>query len=530
MRINFLDLIIKDLNVPIELDNVEQYLKACSIELEISIENISLIKILSKELDFRNNKQFYYILTLAVKLPDSFDNSKNFQKYIETAEPSKKKLNIKEQPIIIGFGPAGMFAALELISYGLKPVIFERGKQIEERSADVKKFILEGPLNPNSNIQFGEGGAGSFSDGKLFSRRNKNTYQVKRVLDTFIKFGAPEEIAYISKPHLGTDVLSKIVTNIRNYILNNGGEIHYKSKLTGLIVADQTANGVLINNDKEYYSTDIYLAIGHSARDTIEMIFNQDVYVEQKPIQVGVRMEHPAKLINQIRYGNKYQDFQSLGAAVYSLNYTDKSKKRGVYTFCMCPGGEIINASSDHGMLVLNGMSSSDRSSDYSNAAIVVACHTDDYKSDHPLAGIEFQKDIERRTFKAGGENWSVPAQNLEDFIIGRSSNKLNETSYKMGTTAFELKDLFPEFVNEFLLSAFNKWKQDEPLFISSQAILLGSETRTTSPVKIKRNNNFESVKMKNLHPIGEGSGYTSGIVSSAVDAVKAVNVNCEIN
>jgi len=348
-----LNLIIKDLNIPVELDNAEHYLKACSAELKTNIKNILLIKILSKELDFRNKEQFYYILTLAVNVPDSFDNNKNLQEYIKTTESSRKKFYINERPIIIGFGPAGMFAALELISHGLKPVVFERGKKIEDRSLDVKQFILECQLKQDSNIQFGEGGAGSYSDGKLFSRRNKNTHQVKRVLDTFIKFGAPEEIAYISKPHLGTDVLCKIVTNIRNYLLNHGADIHYNSKFTGLILAEQAAKGVIINNDREYHSTDIYLAIGHSARDTFEVIFKQDVSVVQKPIQVGVRMEHPAKLINQIRYGNKYQDFPGIGAAVYSLNYTDKLKKRGVYTFCMCPGGEIINASSDHGMLVL---------------------------------------------------------------------------------------------------------------------------------------------------------------------------------
>lgn len=518
-----MDLIIKDLKVPVELDNTQEYLKACSIELEIGTKNISLIKILSKELGFRNKEQFYTILTLAVQVPDFFVNSKNFQQYVETPKPSRKKFKLQECPIIIGFGPAGMFAALELISCGLKPVIFERGKKIEERSLDVKQFMLEKQLNPDSNIQFGEGGAGAYSDGKLFSRRNKNTLQVKKVLDTFIKFGAPEEIAYISKPHLGTDVLCKIVEKIRNYLLDQGAEIHYNSKLTGLLISDETAKGVIINGDREVYSSDIYLAIGHSARDTFEMIFDQDIKLEQKSIQVGVRMEHPSKLINQIRYGNKYADFPGIGAAVYSLNYTDKSKKRGVYTFCMCPGGEIINASSSLEMMVLNGMSNSDRSSDFSNAAIVVSCHTDDYHSDHPLAGIEFQKQIERRTYQAGGGNWSVPAQNLEDFMAGRSSNMLNKNSYKMDSTAFELKELFPGFVNELLLAAFNKWKQDEPLFISPQAILFGSETRTSSPVKICRKSNFESVNIKNLYPIGEGSGYTSGIVSSAVDAVKSV-------
>jgi len=265
--------------------------------------------------------------------------------------------------------------------------------------------------------------------------------------------------------------------------------------------------------------------VGHSARDTFEMMYKNGIAVEQKPIFVGVRMEHPTELINLIRYGNKYKDFPGLGAAAYSFNYTDRKKKRGVYTFCMCPGGEILNASSEESTMVLNGMSNSGRSSAFSNAAIVVSCHTDDYKSANPLAGMEFQKKIERRTFQAGGGNWAVPAQNLEDFLGGRNSGSLNENSYKMGTVAFNLKDLFPEFINELLLAAFNKWKEEEPLFVSRQAILFGAETRTSSPVRIKRNNNCESVTIKNLYPIGEGSGYTGGITSSAADAIKAVDM-----
>ena len=371
------------------------------------------------------------------------------------------------------------------------------GKRIEERSIDVQRFILERKLDPESNIQFGEGGAGSFSDGKLFSRRNRNTGYVNRVLDTFIKFGAPEEIGYISKPHLGTDVLCRIVANIRDYILEQGGQISYSSKMTDLLISEEKACGVVINGDQEYHSSDIYLAVGHSARDTFEMFYKKGVAVEQKPFFVGVRVEHPVELINLMRYGNKYKNFPGIGAAAYSFNYTDQGKKRGVYTFCMCPGGEILNASSEEGMMVLNGMSYSSRASAFSNAAIVVTCHTDDYKSDNPLAGMEFQKEIERRTFQAGDGKWAVPAQNLKDFLGGRSSDRLNKNSYKMGTVATDLNELFPEFISESLLAAFNKWKEEEPLFVSRQAILFGSETRTSSPVRIKRNKNYESVNIK---------------------------------
>ncbi|MCP4632139.1 MAG: dehydrogenase, partial [candidate division Zixibacteria bacterium] len=337
-------------------------------------KNLKIVKILSKELDLGNKEQFYYKISIVVRISGSFDNKEKFSEYIERAGEIKKPVNIKERPIIIGFGPAGMFAALWLLDYGIKPIIFERGKRIEERALDVQRFILERKLDAESNIQFGEGGAGSFSDGKLFSRRNRNTVYVNRVLDTFIKFGAPEEIGYISKPHLGTDVLCRIVANIRNYILERGGRIHYSSKITDLLISKGRARGVEINGDQKHYSSDVYLAVGHSARDTYEMICKKGIAVEQKSIMVGVRIEHPVELINLIRYGDRYKDFPGIGAAAYSFNYTDRKKKRGVYTFCMCPGGEILNASSEEGMMVLNGMSYSGRSSAFSNSAIVVSC------------------------------------------------------------------------------------------------------------------------------------------------------------
>ncbi len=519
-----MDLILNNLHIPVEQDTPDQYVRAASKKLGMSGHHFKIVKILSKELDLSNKEQFLYKISIVVRTTHSSVNKKNFSEYIERTEAIKKPNPGKERPIIIGFGPAGMFAALELLAYGIQPIIFERGKRIEDRSLDVQRFILKRKIDPESNIQFGEGGAGSFSDGKLFSRRNRNTGYVNRVLDTFIKFGAPKEIGYISKPHLGTDVLCRIVANIRNYILKQGGQIHYRSKMTDLLISEEKACGVVINKDREYHSSAIYLAVGHSARDTFEMMHKNGIAVEQKPIWVGVRLEHPAACINRMRYGDKYKDFPGFGAAAYSFNYTDRGKKRGVHTFCMCPGGEIINASSDEGLMVLNGMSYSGRSSAFSNAAIVVTCHTDDYKSESPLAGMEFQKKIERLTFQAGGGNWAVPAQNLEDFIRGRQSGRLLENSYKMGTVPANLKKLFPDFITESLLAAFYKWKEEEPLFVSRHAILLGSETRTSSPVRIKRNKNYESVNLKNLYPIGEGSGYTGGITSSATDAMKAVD------
>lgn len=520
-----MDLILNNLRIPVEKDGIDDYIITASQNLNISKDDIKFIKILGKSLDARGKRQFYYEISIVVSVPDSFENKDNLPVYTDKIKADIKPLKLKDRPIIIGFGPAGIFAALELIDRGIKPIIFERGKKIEDRAIDVQKLIKERALDTESNIQFGEGGAGSYSDGKLFSRI-KNSEYVDRVLDTFIKFGAPEEILYISKPHLGTDVLCRIVINMRNYILERGGEIYFSSKMTDMLIADGKLLGVVINGEKEYRSSVVYLAVGHSARDTFELAHKKNIAIEQKPIAVGMRIEHPAEIINLIRYGNKYQNFPGIGAANYSFTHTDRKIRRGIYTFCMCPGGEVLNASSENGMLAVNGMSYMARSSAFSNAAIVATCNTADYGSTHPMAGIEFQRNIERKAFKAGGENWKVPAQNLTDFLAGQVSGELNVNSYKMGSVAADMKEIFPKFLSESLLIAFNKWKGDCPLFVSKHAVLLGAETRTSCPVRIRRGENYESVNIKNLYPIGEGSGYSGGITSSAVDAIKAVEVS----
>lgn len=523
-----MNLIITNLRIPIENDGVEEYIKAASKKMKIGKDNISITKILSKDLNIKDKNQFFYSMSLVVRVDDTLQNLPKFPIYTKDLQPiqgNRKLTESKDRPIVVGFGPAGMFAALELIDCGLKPLIFERGKQIDERSIDVQGFLKKRKLNPESNIQFGEGGAGSFSDGKLFSRRNKNTSYVNRVLKTFVKFGAPAEIEYISKPHLGTDVLRKIVRNIRTHIQARGGDIFYNARMTDLLITKGRAQGIRINNDREYLSTSIYLALGHSARDTFTLLQQKDVALEQRPISVGVRVEHPMETINLMRYGRKYLNYPGLGAATYSLNYTNKKIKKGVYTFCMCPGGEIINASSSQGMLVLNGMSYSSRSLPWSNAALAVTCHTADYLNDDPLAGITFQQQIERKAFNAGGGNWAAPAQNLLDFLAGTSSALINENSYKMGVTPADMHDILPAFAIELLQDAFSRWKDEVPLFISQSAVLMAAETRTSSPVRITRNAQFESINIKNLFPIGEGAGYTGGITSSAADGLRAVSI-----
>jgi len=483
---------------------------------------LHIVKILNKTLDARDQKQFYYVLSLVVQTSDSFENKDNLPLYTETPAKKTESKAGTDRPLIIGFGPAGMFAALELIAYGQKPIIFERGKKLEERSLDVQKLRKEKVLDPESNIQFGEGGAGSYSDGKLFSRK-VNTAYINKVLDTFIRFGAPEEIGYVAKPHLGTDVLCKIVLNIRNYVLEHGGEIHYQSKMTDMLLSGDAVVGVVINNEKEYQCSSLYLAVGNSARDTFLLLQRKGIALEQKPVSVGVRVEHPVEIINHMRYGDKYADFSGIGAATYSLNYTDRKIGRGVYTFCMCPGGEVINASSEQGALVVNGMSYSQRASEFSNAAIVVTCQPRDYCSTDPLAGIELQKDIEQKAFLAGGGTWAVPAQNLLDFLGQKVSARLNKNSCATGTASVNMHEIFPAFVNDALKAAFLTWEKTYPAFVSSHAIVIGAETRTTAPLRMLRKEKFESVNIRNLYPIGEGAGYTNGITSSAADAIKAV-------
>ncbi len=518
-----MDLIINNLPIPIEDDGGAAYLAAAAKKMKIGAGDISIVKLLSKALDLRSQEQFFYKLAVVVTVSDSFINRQGFAVYSAPVKEAVMPAGSKERPLVVGFGPAGMFAALELIEHGLKPIIFERGKKIEERSLDVESFIKERRLNPESNIQFGEGGAGSYSDGKLFSRRNNNTSAVNRVLQTLVKFGAPAEIEYISKPHLGTDVLCTIVGNIRRYILARGGEIFYQSRMTDILITAGQVAGLIINDEQEFLSSRIYLALGHSARDTMAMMAGKGIAMEQKPIFVGVRVEHPVETINLMRYGDKYVDYPALGAATYSLNYTDRSIKRGVYTFCMCPGGEVVNASSQQGRLVLNGMSYSRRDSPFSNAALVVTCHASDYGGGGVLAGLEFQKKIEGKAFLAGGGNWMAPAQNLLDFLGKKGGDGIVENSYRMGVVEADLQEIFPSFVTQGLRAAFAKWKEQVPLFVSSQAILLAAETRTSSPVRISRDDNFQSVNTRGLYPLGEGAGYTGGITSSAADAIRAV-------
>ena len=515
-------LTVGGLRLRVEAASEALWPEAAAAALGLGEKEIRIVKVLGKALDLADPQQFYYELTLAVAVPADYANSRNFPVYIAAAKPASSRPALRDRPVVVGFGPAGMFAALELIERGLKPIILERGKKIEQRSADVLRFVEGRILDPESNIQFGEGGAGAYSDGKLFSRANNSSYAAK-VLETFVRFGAPPEIAYTAKPHVGTDVLCAIVRNIRAHVLGHGGEIRYGARVTDIAVSGGRAAGVVVNGQAELGASRIYLAIGHSARDTFELLERKGAALERRGIAVGVRIEHPAAAIDLFRYGAKYQAYPGLGAATYSLNHTNRATGRGVYTFCMCPGGEVVNAASGQGLLAVNGMSYAARASAFSNAALVATCRPDDYKGEGPLAGFAFQEGIERAAFNAGGGTWAVPAQNLMDFLRGGASGKVLKNSCKIGTAAADLRALLPEFVTAELLTAFDSFKKTYPAYVSEQAVLLAPETRTSCPVKVVRGEDYCALNIGNLYPIGEGAGYAGGITSSAIDAIKGV-------
>lgn len=507
-----MELVIHNLKITLEDDNPDVYKQLALDKLGLPADDLVDYKVLRKSLDARDKNQLYYNLSIQATVPNNYKNKKRFPWAKQKPAELDQIRKLPAQPIIVGMGPAGIFAALTFLEHGVKPIIFERGKKVEERLQDIANLEKNRDLNPESNTQFGEGGAGTYSDGKLTTRIKEVGY-VTKVLETLVKFGAPEEITYSNKPHLGTDKLSQIVKRIREHIIKSGGEINFSSKVSDLIIKDGKAIGVEINGQQKHYSETIILAIGHSARDTYQLLLDKGISLEQKPFALGVRIEHPVEVINQMQYGPKYYNHPKLGPADYFLSHN------GVFTFCMCPGGEIVNASSEQGHLTLNGMSSSERNSPYSNAAIVSKVATADFGSDHPLAGIELQRTIEKKSFF----DWLAPAQNLSDFLAKKQSTKLIPNSYKIGTVPTQLSEILPDFVTANIISAFSHWRSRFAHFVSDQAVLLATESRTSSPVRITRQADHQSVSHANLYPIGEGSGYAGGITSSAVDAIKTV-------
>ncbi|SAL18799.1 FAD dependent oxidoreductase [Caballeronia choica] len=431
--------------------------------------------------------------------------------------PEKSNL---PRPVVIGMGPCGLFAGLILAQMGFRPIILERGKAVRERTKDTWGLWRKNVLNPESNVQFGEGGAGTFSDGKLYSQIKDPKHYGRKVLDEFVKAGAPDDILYLSRPHIGTFRLVSMVEKMRATIHQLGGEVRFESRVEDIQIEHGKVRGLTLANGETLRCDHVVLAVGHSARDTFQMLHDRDVYMESKPYSLGFRIEHPQGVIDRSRFG-KFAGHKLLGAADYKLVH-HCSNGRAVYSFCMCPGGTVVAAASEPGRVVTNGMSQYSRNERNANAGIVVGITPDDFPGG-PLAGIEFQRKWEERAFELGGGDYSAPAQLVGDFIAGRPSTSLGsvEPSYKPGVRPTDLSTALPDYVIEAIREALPQLDKKIPGFAMHDAVLTGVETRTSSPIRVRRKDDFQSVNVEGLYPAGEGAGYAGGIYSAAIDGIE---------
>ena len=424
------------------------------------------------------------------------------------------------RPIVVGFGPCGIFAALVLAQMGFKPIVLERGKAVRERTKDTWGLWRKHVLNPESNVQFGEGGAGTFSDGKLYSQIKDPKHYGRKVLTEFVKAGAPEEIMYVSKPHIGTFRLVGMVETMRHEIEELGGEIRFEQRVTDVLIEAGHIRGVVLASGETLRSDHVILALGHSARDTFEMLHARGVTMEAKPFSVGFRIEHPQSLIDKARLGSNAGN-PLLGAADYKLVHHAKNG-RSVYSFCMCPGGTVVAAASEPNCVVTNGMSQYSRNERNANAGIVVGITPEDYPGG-PLAGIELQRELESRAFELGGGNYDAPGQLVGDFLAGKPSTQLGsvEPSYQPGVRLTDLASVLPDYAIEAIREALPAFDQQIKGFAMADAVLTGVETRTSSPLRITRGGDYQSLNVKGLYPAGEGAGYAGGILSAGVDGIR---------
>ena len=431
-------------------------------------------------------------------------------------------VDLTERPLVIGFGPCGLFAALTLAQMGFKPIVLERGKEVRARTKDTWALWRNKVLTPESNVQFGEGGAGLFSDGKLYSQIKDPKFYGRKVMHEFIRAGAPEEIMYVSKPHIGTFRLTGVVSTMREEIRALGGEVHFESKVADFLIEDGRIQGVTLADGEQFRSRYVVLALGHSARDTFRKIHKRGVYVEAKPFAVGFRIEHPQSLIDKARLG-KYAGHPDLGAADYKLVYHAKNG-RAVYSFCMCPGGTVVAATSEPHRVVTNGMSQYSRNERNANAGIVVGITPEEDFPGGPLAGVELQEKLESLAYELGGSDYCAPGQLVGDFIRNKASSEFGEVepSYKPGVLLGDLTPSLPSYAIEAIREALPEFGKQIRGFDRDDAILTGIETRTSSPVRIKRDNDsLQSINTRGLYPAGEGAGYAGGILSAGVDGIK---------
>ncbi|RLJ67358.1 hypothetical protein CLV86_0856 [Lacinutrix venerupis] len=505
---------VKDIQLRLTLKDEERsdilVLKAAQY-LNIPKNDITGIKILRKSIDARKPK-----IILNYKL----------SVYIKEALPetSKYQFNYKDvskaKPVhIIGFGPAGMYAALRCIELGFKPIVLERGKNVQDRRRDLKAINQDHFVNEDSNYCFGEGGAGTYSDGKLYTRSLKRG-DVRKIFENLVFHGATDQILVDAHPHIGTNKLPKVVQNIRETIINFGGEVHFETRVTDFNIKNNKIESILLKNGNEMPTERVILATGHSARDIFYLLNNKKVALQAKSFAMGVRVEHPQHIIDSIQYHCSGERHELLPAASYSL--VQQVKDRGVYSFCMCPGGFIVPAATANGEVVVNGMSPSRRNNQFANSGIVVEINVDKdipkYEKFGALKGLEYQKNLERIAFTSGGRTQVAPAQRLTDFVEGNLSNSLNNTSYQPGLHSAPLHSLLPKIIGGRLRKGFEAFGRKMKGYYTEEANIIGVESRTSSPVNIPRNETLEHPEISNLFPCGEGGGYAGGIISAAMD------------
>lgn len=516
-------------NIKLPLQHEENALHdAIASKLEIDAEHLTKVDVFRRGYDARRKTDIYLIYTVDIETPleeqllarfadDQHVKPTPDMRYHFVAQAPTQAF---ERPVVIGFGPCGLLAGLVLAQMGYKPIIIERGKAVRERTKDTFGFWRQKVLNTESNVQFGEGGAGTFSDGKLYSQVKDSKHYSRKVLNEFVDAGAPEEILFVSKPHIGTFKLVSMVEKMRAKIVSLGGEIRFSTRVDDVHIEDGQLTGVTLSNGEVLHSRHIALAVGHSARDTFQALSDRDVYIEAKPFSIGFRIEHEQSMIDKARFGPNAGN-EILGAADYKLVHHCQNG-RSVYSFCMCPGGTVVAASSEEQRVVTNGMSQYSRNERNANSAIVVGVTPDDYPG-HPLAGIDLQRRLESQAYVLGGSNYDAPAQKVGDFLNNKSSEKLGqvEPSFKPGIKLTNLADALPDFCIEAIREAIPAFNRKIKGFALNDALLTGVETRTSAPICIKRGEDFQSINTKGLYPAGEGAGYAGGIMSAAIDGIK---------